>query len=70
MAEPKGLEARQASAEFHILQEHYIQEQAFYWQRFSAFAGLFVLASSNSITKRWLVDWLGAVLGFIWVLVQ
>ena len=59
---------------FHFVHEQYVQQQAFYWQRFAAFAalhaGLFVLATSNSLTESWPIEWLGALLGLIWVLVQ
>lgn len=75
---PRGGERQETEEDrvrlFHLVQEQYLQQQAFYWQRYAAFAvlhgGLFVLATSDSLTKSWPVEWLGAVLSVIWVLVQ
>ena len=51
-----------------------LQEQNYYWQRFSAFAtlhaGLFVLATSDSITNRLPIYIIGIILAVAWVFIQ
>lgn len=51
-----------------------IQEQNYYWQRFSAFAtlhaGLFVLVTSDSISNKLPFYIIGIVLSIAWVFIQ